>query len=312
MVRPYDPNDYNGTASKLIYFMCIVAIGFLWVWGYKSYFSSYKYLHPDVTWATAGVDTQLVKIDGVLLWRENIIKTPVSGTVHYPLGTGPLRVARGTVVAQIGGKTFKAQHQGYFVAGSDGFESKWRYSELWMQEWGKIPKINKIKIIKDKSQVTAGSIIGKLIEQPQDLRFIGVVKLRGDMAEQIKRKKMRVLLDKDDTPSYADVRVSMENNGNHKIYLTLPWFPPDYINSRSCRLMLDAGRVQGALVPRSAVTKKKGDVGVYLVRGTRVIFAPVEGKDTDDGKFIVTKGVFPGDTIVERAAEAREGRIQLW
>jgi len=65
-------------------------------------------------------------------------------------------------------------------------------------------------------------------------------------------------------------------------------------------------------VPNSAILRKDDRSGVYLVRGTRVVFVPVEGKPADNGKFIITKGISVGDAIVEDASTAREGRIQLW
>ena len=49
-----------------------------------------------------------------------------------------------------------------------------------------------------------------------------------------------------------------------------------------------------------------------MVRGARVVFIPVEGRKLANDKFLVTKGITVGDAVVEDAATAREGRIQLW
>ena len=49
-----------------------------------------------------------------------------------------------------------------------------------------------------------------------------------------------------------------------------------------------------------------------MVRGSRVVFASVKGKNVANNMFIITEGVSVGDAIVEDASTAREGRIQLW
>src|SRR5690606_22830882 len=107
----------------------------VWIWAFKLYFDRYEYLHPEITWAIPGIDVELVKISGVLLWKEVPLPASAEGVVTYPQGTGPVRVSRGSVVARItsGNKAsdVKAYQQGYFVAALDGKENSWRYSEIW-------------------------------------------------------------------------------------------------------------------------------------------------------------------------------------
>lgn len=312
MVRRFEPEARR--VSKPTYWIFVIVIVVLWVWAFKLYFDRYEYLHPEVTWAVPGVDTQVAKIGGVLLWKEALVTARSSGVVSYPLGTGPVRVARGAVVARItsGGKVtdIKAYQQGYFIAGIDGAENSWRYAEIWPGD--KIPTPPNFARIKDGLTVGSGQPVGKMIEQPQELRFVGYVKPVGDMAEQIKKKTLRVKMDADDTVSRADVRVSMESGGKTKLYVTLPWFPPEMLKSRRFTLLVDAGQTKGAFVPLTAILDKDGQRGVYLVKGSRVVFKQVEGKPMNNGNFIVTKGVSVGDAIVEDASSAREGRIQLW
>ena len=118
MVRKYVP-EKKSRARSVTYWLGVVVIAVLWGWAFKLYFDRYEYLHPAITWATPGIDTQLVRVRGLLLWRENIIRAPASGTCVYPLGRGPVRVPRGAVIARVGGRDVKAAQQGYFVAGRD-------------------------------------------------------------------------------------------------------------------------------------------------------------------------------------------------
>lgn len=313
MVRRFEPQEQR--RFKPMYWLMVLAIVVLWVWAFKLYFERYEYLHPDLTWAVPGIDVELVRVDGVLLWKEVILPASAEGLVSYPQGTGPVRVARGSVIARIasGNKTVevKAYQQGYFLAALDGMEQSWRYSEFWPGTQP-LPKPVTLNRLKDGLPVGKGQPLGKLIEQPQELRFIGYSPIIGNMADQIKTKKLKVKMDGVDTVSAADIRVTSKAGKKIKFYITLPWFQPEAVLSRKYTLIVEAGRTEGALVPLSSITEQEGRPGIFLVRGSRVVFVPVKGKKVDNNMYIITEGVSVGDAIVEDASAAREGRIQLW
>ena len=221
-------------------------------------------------------------------------------------------VPRGAVVARVGGRDVKAYQQGYFVAGKDGREQGWRYSALWHAKRSEFTKESKLRYFGDGAQVARGQMIGKIAEQPQELRFIGYLPSRGDIAKQLKSEKLRVRMDAEDTVSDAVVRVTRKDGKLTKFALAMPWFPPEMLKSRNYELIVDAGQTRGAMIPQSALLEKGGKKGVYMIRGARVVFAPVLGKTLNGGMFLVTKGISVGDAVVEDAASAREGRIQLW
>ena len=311
MVRRFVPESKK-RSMRISYWIGVAVIIALWIWAFREYFARYEYLHPDITWAVPGIETQIVKVKGLLLWKENVLTAPGSGTVTYPMGVGPVRVGRGSIVAVVGGRAVKAYQQGYFIAGKDGQESKWRYSLLWMADQKMFAEKFKAKTFIENSPAARGQIIGKIIEQPQELRFIGYMPMRGNLDEQLEQKKLRVRFDADDTVSYAEIRVTQPADRLTKIYVTMPWFSPEMISSRNYELIIDAGQTEGAVVPYSAVLMKNGQAGVYLIRGARVVFVPVEGRKIENNKFIVTKGIQVGDAIVADSSGAREGRIQLW
>ena len=82
--------------------------------------------------------------------------------------------------------------------------------------------------------------------------------------------------------------------------------------SRSYTLTVDAGRTDGSVVPESAVIRSDKEIGIYMVKGSRVVYKKIEGRSIAAGIFLVTKGISVGDAVVEDASKAREGRIQLW
>lgn len=314
MVRRYEPEE-KGRGIKLAYWLAVLGVAVLWIVAYRMYFNRYEYLHPDVTWAVPGVDSEVVTSDGLLLWTENTITAPFAGRVSYPQGAGPVRVGSGAQIIKLssGGNVryIKAPQQGYFVAGYDGSEGKWRYSDIWPGK-GPLPDTAKIKMLHDGDEVQAGSVIGKIVPQPQDLRFIGYMKTAGTVDKQLKEQRLRVKMDSDDTISIAEIRVSTTMGDRIKFYITLPWFDPESVLSRRYRLIIEAGRTEGAMIPGISVLKRDSVTGVFRVRGSHVVFTPVEGRFIAGGNFLVTKGIYIGDAIVEDASSAKEGRIQLW
>lgn len=312
MVRRFKPEGKKWL--RLLYWLIVVAIVLLWIWGFRLYFQRYNFLHPEVTWAVPGRKEELVAVEGALLWKEVVLTSPADGIVTYPQGPGPIRVSKGAVVAVVrtasGSSQIKAYQQGYFVAGLDGSEELWKYSELWPGS-APLPIAEQLSLVENGAHIARGQPVGKLAELPQELRFIGYTNIAGNMEGQIGNKRLKVKMDENDTVSKAEIRVHQEMpDGRVKVYLTLPWFQPSLLMSRNYRLIIEAGSVEGALVPESALLRKNGALGVYIVRSARVLFRQVDGRSIDGAKFLVTKGLSIGDAIVEDASTAREGRIQ--
>ena len=74
-----------------MYWLMVVLVIVLWIWAFKLYFDRYEYLHPEITWAVPGIDVELARISGILLWKEVAVRAPAEGIVTYPQGTGPVR-----------------------------------------------------------------------------------------------------------------------------------------------------------------------------------------------------------------------------
>lgn len=318
MVRPYNPSEYKKHNPFYIigYIFCVLLICCGWVMGYRLFFARYDDLHPEITWAVPGNVTTVIDVPGVLLWREICVRSSIRGNVYYPKGTGPVQVGKGQTVAIIknGGKTryVRAQQCGFFIAGLDGHEKRWKYSELWSGQ-GPIPEPYKLKIFKSGTLFNKGDIIGKIVLQPQSVRFIGYAREKGDFNKQLAERRLRLILESGDTGSLAELRVAKKAGSRKKIYVTLPWFPGDILKSRKYSLKIEAGRKKGVLVPESAVQiDKNGKMKIYLVQGQRLVQKKVGGCMADKGNILITKGLSVGDALAKNASEVREGRIQLW
>jgi hypothetical protein len=305
----------RSAAYKVFYGLAVAIIAFVWAYAFKSYFGHYESTHPDVAWAAPWVQVDDMRIDGVLLWNEDVLRAPSSGRVKYPMGRGPVRAPRGAVVASVssGSSRFavKAPSEGYFVAGLDGLEGEWRYPKLWPGA-GEIPEPPPIKMFEDGAEVKKGAPIGKLVGQPQGLRFIGYAVLTGEMRAILASNDLKVKMDALDTPSRAPVRVYEIMGVAAKIYIDVPWFPMSVLKSRKYCLLAETGEASGVAVPESAIGEKGGRRGVFVLRGAETRFTAVEGRAIGEGRFLATKGLKLGDVVIVNADGASEGRIKLW
>ena len=300
---------------RAFYALLIAAIAALWTYAFRSYFDHYDSLHPEITWAAPWVQVDVLFSRGVFLWNETVLSAPRAGTVRYPKGTEPVRVRKGAVVARIasGGAAYdvRAPQEGYFVAGVDGAEGSWRYASLWPGT-DEMPSIAPLQTIGQGRSVKKGDPIGKIVPQPQDLRFIGYVDLTGDVEKKLASNRVMVKMDPLDTPSRASVRVHEIIGHRAKVYLSLPWFPPGTLKTRSSRLIIEAGETSGLAIPETSVTVRRDTTGAFVLTGSEARFVPVKGRVIDGSRFLVTSGIKLGDAVIVDGNTAKEGRVKLW
>jgi hypothetical protein len=315
MRKQVSQEEPKSVAYKVFYWLIVTLIAAVWIYAFKSYFNHYDSMHPEITWAVPWVHADIVSIDGILLWDEDLITAPKDGVVTYPLGTGPIRVPKGAVVARVSSGSsasdVKTREDGYFIAGLDGSEGKWRYPLLWpgMDE---LPAPKPVKMLGDSSRVKKGSPIGKLIPKAQDLRLIGYLDLTENILEKLASNKVMVKMDPLDTSSKARVGVYDVIGHRAKVCLDVPWFPPEMLLSRKYNLLIDAGEMSGVVIPETAVGIKGGKKGAYVLKGSDAVFAEVKGRVINGGKFLVTDGLKLGDAVIEDAYGAVEGKVRLW
>jgi putative membrane fusion protein len=291
-------------------------IAVAWIYAFKLYSGHYDSVHPRITWASPWVQTDIVPVDGLLVWDESVLTSQRDGTVKYPLGAGPVRVPKGATVARVssGSSAYdvKSPGEGYFVAGLDGCEDNWKYSEIWNETEKYDP--NAVKMLKDGGKTKKGSPIGKLVRQPQTLRMVAYVYLTEGMKKELSSKTVKVKMDALDTPSQAEVDVfdTEESGTSAKVLLKIPWFPPQVLMSRKYQLLVQTGETSGIAVPEAAVTVRGGKQGVYVLKGAESVFQEIEGRVIDASKFLVVSGLQLGDAVIADAEDAREGKVRLW
>ncbi len=270
---------------------------------------------PEMATARPMFLRQDVPVRALLLWREELVRARVKGAVHYTYGSTPVLVGKGDLVATVlkSGKNIPvyASRKGYFVPGLDGLEGRWRYSSLWPGS-ASLPEISPIIWFSDLMECRSDRIIGKLIPQPQTLRCILYSSLTDSLQSDIQGGAVEIRLNPLDAPYQGNVRVAQEFGPTVKLYLNVPFFPVDMVQSREVVLYVNQGEARGVEIPESSVVIRDGKQGVFVVRRDRASFHVVQGVPMDGGNFFVEAGLNPGSLVLLNGTAAREGRVRLW
>jgi len=174
----HDPVMKGKASSRILYYFLTACIFVAAVLVYKAWWDRYFRLRPELAVAEPAVLSLDVPMDGVLIWEENILVSPVDGTLHFPAGRGPFYCARGDVVAELvsasGKRQVKAPAPGYFMAALDGSEGNWSYGLLWPGS-SRLPVTGPLEFLEEGTNITSGRPLGKFIPQPQPLRCVSHV-----------------------------------------------------------------------------------------------------------------------------------------
>ncbi|MDR2136982.1 MAG: hypothetical protein LBO68_01720 [Synergistaceae bacterium] len=295
--------------KKTVYYTITLALGLGVIKAYLVWLDSYNMLHPDVVQAIAMGYVEELPLEGILIWDEEVVAAPREGVLTYPFPL-PRRVAKGEAMAAVDGVKIKARTTGYFFPALDGQEGKWVYSQLWpdASRW----PFKEVKLLENGSRLSKGDPVGKLVPQPQDLRCIAYLDKTLSLERNMKRGVIDIKTEPYGKSRQAVVRASDSVGQKVKVYLTLPFFPPEILTSRFFSCSVVAGDRHGVSLPESAVVMREGKLGVFMVQGSMTEFIEVEGFPTEEGSFFITKGVMPGNWVVLYANKAKEGAIRLW
>lgn len=301
---------YTYYAYRVTYYLIVLVVIFAAFRLYTMWLDSYTINHPLLLQAESGIYTEELPLDGVLLWDEKVVNSPVDGVLRYT-SQGPHRVRRGEVYATVGEHSMRANTTAYFVPALDGLEGHLDYTSIWPGT-SALPTTDAAVAIEDGVFIRKDSAIGKLIVQPQDLRCVAWLDKTQPLADDIERGRIRIKIGDKEWPLFADVRTSVEYAQRVKIYLTMPFFTPEMAMSRSISCRVVTGKLSGIHIPTSAMTFQNGKMGVFVVYGSKSTFKEVRAFHVKDGGFFITSGVVQGDMIVANAAKAREGIVSVW
>jgi hypothetical protein len=305
-----NPFSEWSTLKRFFYYIVTLALAVSAGKAYLLWLDYYNTLHPDVVQVSAMGYAEELPLDGVLVWDEQVLAAPREGVLTYPSPL-PRRVAKGEAVAAVDGVAVQAEAPGYFFPALDGQEGDWLYSKLWPGV-AQFPAFRKARPIENGKRLRAGEPIGKLAPQPQDLRCIAYLDRTISLERDVERGFINIRTEANGKNQRATVRAYSVIGQKIKVYITLPFFPPSVLRTRSFSCSVLTEDQQGVSVPDTAVVLRDGKLGVLLLQGSMTKFTEIEGFPTDEFNFFITKGVVPGNVVVRHAERVREGAVMLW
>jgi len=303
-------NIYERVLKRSFYYATVLLIAIM---AFKIYFywlDTYRHTHPAVFQTESGVYAEEIPFEGVLLWEERLIYASTSGPVSYP-SLSPRRVRKGELLCSINGVAQNSPDAGYFCPAIDGYEGDWTYAFLWPGT-SPLPSPPKATPMPNGTQVYNMQPIGKLIPQPQELRAIAWIDVTPSLEKDFERSRIKVKRIENDWGLWAEIRTKAIISQKTKIYVTLPFFTPEMVESRTFSWKISAGEQNGIYVPNSSVIFKDGVMGVYIVNGNEAIFKEIEAFHADEDNIFITSGIIPGDMLIIDATRAREGQVNVW
>lgn len=299
----------------VVSFIIALAIVGCGAWFLVAWWDHFQERHQSLVQSRPYVYHNDVPFKAALLWEEKVLIAPIDGKVSFPGGIAPRRVAKGDLVAVVtggeGSRRLFAPSPGYFAASVDGNEGKWRYADLWLDE-KPLPDPGRKVNIAEGTILRKGDPLGVFLPQPQELRAIGYVDRLPSVEADMGRGFIRLRLRETDLPFRATLRVSRDLGPRFKVYLTLPFFPSDFLKERIRTFILSGEERTGVVLPEAAVVLRQGKQGVFVVQGQTVSFREVQGLPVPGKQFLVVEGLRAGEVVVARGGRAKEGKIRLW
>jgi len=303
--------------QKIIYYVIIVFIMMMGYRVYKIWYENYKLSNPQLIEAMSANYSEEQPLDGILLWDEQLVHAPQDGILTYPTPKARY-VAKGEMLAALDGIAVKAPYPAYFYPALDGQEGEWVYPKLW-PDFAPFPDFNEASLIENGTFLERGEPIGKLIPQPQILRCIAYLDTTPSLARALSAKDnptIRIKTEFDGKERRAEVVAVKASGQKLKVYLRLPFFPPEVLNSRHFTASIVTDIQKGVMVPDTAVITREGKNMVFVVNGNSTELHAIEGFPAGEGEFFIEKGIQPGTKLILNADAIifnfKDENLRIW
>ena len=272
---------------------------------------------------TAGVEalsrrevSSAVALDGILIKEEALVRSPADGQIQFvPLDGQRLELgapaARVVVAADDAGEIIQgiaAPEAGVFCTHIDGAEGLLAPDKLDVLDLAKIERIGE-----KKNQILAGARVGKgqpvfkIIDNLSPVYYYCTIS-SGELASELSaRRKMEGIWE--NRPLTVRVHRLIDKGDRWEAFLLLSDYPDAILHYRKARIRLTTKKLEGLLVPRSAVVERESSPGVYLVVKKKARWTPVQIDGELDGKVAITgPDLKEGDRYVSTPRFVRDGR----
>ena len=164
-----------------------------------------------------------------------------------------------------------------------------------------------------------GEPIGKLVPQPQTLRCIAYLDRTPSLERALSNKNnptIRIRTEYEGKDRKAEVVAVKFSAQKFKVYLRLPFFPPELLRSRAFSASVVTDVQKGVMVPDTAVIMRNGKNMVFIVKGNTPELQDVEGFPAGDEEFFIESGVKPGSKLILNADKINishgDENLRIW
>jgi hypothetical protein len=302
---PQKPPEPPISRKKLLFhwFLVFLCVG-TGIFAYSRWRVSFELARPKLAAAHPFVYAPVMEVTALRLWWEE----PLKKTPGIPLGERTLsrirRVKKGDSLAP----GVRAPEPGFFLPWQDGLEEEWSFSSLWRNE----AAMERTYLLQQKDGFPRARGEGKLVKIPQDLRLLFRLPRSPRVESLLRSGTLNLSFHREGRPVAGVIETERFEGSYVCLLVSFPNFPPEMLLSRVGEVYIFFPEQSGVLIPQRGVAFRNRREGVFLVTGGEVLFRPVEGKPVDAERYLVTKGLKPGELIMADAQIAEEGRLRIW
>lgn len=295
------PNSY----WPVITLAALLILGFLLAWSRFIVFVS------GVEFLALQEVSQNAPLGGILVKEEKVIRSPVSGKIHFAAEDGN-RLEMGAPAAEVmavegGGVVHKlvTPAAGMFCSRLDGLETILTPANLDVLDFSSLDRIGH-KHVSEGDRVEKGQAVFKLIDNLSATYFYAEAAKTGFPAELLEKPHW-FKATWDNHPLMIKTFKIVEKEGGWEGLFQLSNFPDELVHNRKVDLNITTNRLAGLLVPQHAVVYKDETPGLYLSVKKRAQWVPVKVEGELNGKVSISgKGLGENTRYVSNPALIRE------
>ncbi|MDR9787527.1 MAG: HlyD family efflux transporter periplasmic adaptor subunit [Peptococcaceae bacterium MAG4] len=257
--------------------------------------------------------SRTVQLQGILIKEEMVIRSPVTGKVHFMTVDGN-RIEMGAPAAEVvavgGGASSRliTPSAGMFCNHIDGLENVLSPANLDVLDFSSLDRISH-KQVSEGELVEKGQPVFKLIDNLSAIYLYTVVS-QTEFPAELKEKNQWLKARWNDLPLMVKAYSFAEKGDSWEGLLQLSGFPDELVHNRQISLEIVTNRLAGFLVPHHAVVYRDETPGIYLAVKKRAQWVPVKVEGELQGKVAISgRGLGEDTRYVSNPMLIREGSL---
>jgi putative membrane fusion protein len=257
---------------------------------------------------------QTVLLEGILVKEEIVIRSPVTGKVHFKATDGN-RLEMGAPAAEVvavegGGASYRliTPSAGMFCTHLDGLENVLSPANLDVLDFSSLDRISRKQVLEGE-RVEKGQPVFKLIDN-LSATYLYTETSKTDFPVQLKEGSNWFKATWNDLPLMVKTYSIVEKGDRWEGLFQLSGFPDELVHNRQVSLKIISVRLAGFLVPQYAVVYRDETPGIYLAVKKRAQWVPVKVEGELLGKVAISgRGLGEDTRYVSNPLLVRDGSL---